>query len=82
MTYGLAMLAQQKLNRQPSLLAFAALMLESSAPPLLAQEATKKHGPLYAEVSTIQLRLQYAALQPNARMSQTITTNVLAYTCL
>jgi len=42
----------------------------------------KKHSPLHAEVGMIRLRLQYATLQPNTYMSQTITTNFVAYTCL
>jgi hypothetical protein len=52
----------QKLNHRPSLLVFATLMLEVSASPLLAQEATKKYSFISTEVCTIRLHLQYAAL--------------------
>jgi hypothetical protein len=67
-------MARQKPDRQPSLLVFAALMLEVSVP--------KKHSPFHAEVDMIRLCLQDATLQPNTCARQAITTNIPAYTCL
>jgi hypothetical protein len=70
--------AGQKLDRQPSLFVFAAFMLEVSASPLLVQELTKNYSFTSTAVYTSRPHLQYAALQPHACMSQTITTSALA----